>query len=99
LLTGEEISRASGAVTERPRAFPPTAAGGPVKNDPNDARVGRSPPTEGEGEDAVRSTDEQTDRVPGVKEEREIDQALELTFPASDPPSWMAAGGRPIIEE
>lgn len=34
--------------------------------------------------DAARSTDEDT-----------VDLAIEMTFPASDPPAWMSSGTRP----
>ena len=38
--------------------------------------------------------DERADPAPIALDDGSIDHALETTFPASDPPSWMATGGR-----
>lgn len=37
-------------------------------------------------------------RSPSLREE-EIDAAIEMTFPASDPPAWMSSGSRPVLPE
>lgn len=68
-----------------------------------DERAERGAPREGEAEERREGPDVRRSAAPGggdatgneAASEREstIDAAVEMTFPASDPPAWMPPGG------